>query len=109
MAWPQPEIKDGCRVRRNQFFSCFLFVLLSLLILWIEFYAVPLAVIWLIVRWRKDTWPERIFYIAGLAVIFAVAHVSDESAHEKMDRSIVVFIVALLAPVVSRLTRKREE
>jgi len=94
-------------VRKNRLLLHAGLMVLAWLVVWLVLRAIPIVALWLIARWRKDPWPEKLLLVAALAVIYAVVHFAGYSAEEKLNLSFVIFIVALLAPVIGRLTRER--
>jgi|GEM_PF-780164 di/tricarboxylate transporter len=103
-----PEIKDVCQVKkRNELLLMCGYLLLVLLVLWLEIYALPFVILWLVARWRKDSRFEKIAAILGLVVVYAIVHLFVDSDLEKVDWTIIFIFLALLTPVISRLARKR--
>jgi hypothetical protein len=99
-----PEIKDAWI--RNRLLPLCGFLILLLLVLRRKIYALPLAILWLIARWRKDSRSDRIGMMIGIAVVYAIAYLFAGSAAEKADWTIIFILPTLLAPVLNRFTRK---
>jgi 4-amino-4-deoxy-L-arabinose transferase-like glycosyltransferase len=96
-------------MNRNQLLLLYVFLLLVLLVLWLEIYALPLVILWLIARWRKDSRPDRISMIVGFAAAYAIVYLFVGSVSEKVEWTIILIIVAALTPALNRFNFKRNE
>ena len=107
MAGSNPEIKDGCQLKQNQMHLLYAYLIIVLLVLWLEIYALPLAIVWLIARWRHVSRADKISMIAGIAVIYAIVYLFARSYSDKLDWTFIFVLLAVLSPLFDRLNRKR--
>ena len=81
-------------------------LLLVLLVLWLEYYALPLAAIWLIVRWRKESRIDRLLWVAVVAIALAITMIWAHAFEEKVKWTFIFIFMTMFQLILDRFLRK---
>lgn len=81
-------------------------LLLVLLVLWLEYYALPLAAIWLVARLHRESWQDRIPWVAVVAIALAIAMIWAHTFEEKVKWTFIFIFMTLIQAIFDRFFRK---